>query len=135
MTWQEKAQAERGRRGWSYAELARRCHEDPENMRRWLLGMVQPREGVVGRIAAVYGWPLEYMYRDNLPYPPPDTIQWARMVLAEVRDNEDAVRIASRLKDPAVVAWLVRALEQYDHLRATVEENARRRSFEGHVEP
>lgn len=116
--WHEKAQAERGRRGWSYAELGRRIGEDGSLVARWLKGRVTPREGVVAAIARVYGWPVQYLTDPATPYPPPADAEWARMVL-EGLDAEGRA-LAGRLLDRELRSWLFAQMKEYDRITANL---------------
>lgn len=115
--WYRKAQAERGIRGWSYAELGRRIGEDPENTRRWLLGKAAPREGVVGKIAAALGWPHGLLADPSVGYvfdvERKSNTQWLKSVLTSL--DEHGKKVVAALADPTMAEFLA---SQVDHWRA-----------------
>ncbi len=117
-TWYEKASAERGRRGWSVAELARRAHVDATALRRWLKGTHAPREGTVAKIAAAFGWPTAYLADPDLPYEPTLDKEAAVKIVAGL--SPDALKVVNALADPQAVAYLARCVEQYHDLRRTL---------------
>lgn len=125
-SWQEKVNAERGRRGWSVTFLARKITDDgagwvdPLQLRRYLRGKHAPREGLLVRIARVFGWPPEFLYRPDLPYGLANdrNKDWALMTLRSL--DADGVRIVNALADDAARAHLRKALEQYEDLRARI---------------
>ncbi len=118
-TWCEKASAERGRRGWSVAELARRAKLQPSTLRRWLRGKHAPREGVVARVARAFGWPANYLTDPDAPYEPTMDRETAAKIVAGLTPN--ALRVVFALSDPRAVAYLVRAVDQYEELRKNLE--------------
>lgn len=121
LTWWQKAQAERGVRGWGYTEIARRIEENPENVRRWMRGEVSPREGVLVKIADLFGWPVDYLHRPAMPWPPPkNREEWSVSVLQSLDANGMAV--VAELSDHALAAHLVRAIQQFHELRRQIEE-------------
>lgn len=121
LSWWQKAQAERGVRGWGYSDMARRIGEDAENLRRWLRGEVNPREGVLVKIADLFGWPVDYLHRPNLPWPPPrGREEWAVAVLQGLDANGQ--RVVAALSDRGASLYLAKALDQYDALLRQLEE-------------
>lgn len=121
LTWWQKAQAERGTRGWSYAEVARLLGEDSENVRRWFRGQNNPRDGFVRRVSVLFGWPVDYAYDENMAWPPPkDKAEWAVSVLKDLDDN--GREIVANLSDRACAHYLRQALEQYRILRTQILE-------------
>lgn len=121
LTWWQKAQAERGVRGWGYTEIARRIGENPENVRRWMRGDVNPREGVLVKIADLFGWPVDYLHRPNLPWPPPKgREEWAVSVVQGLDAN--GLKVVGALADRACAQYLAKALDQYDALLKQIEE-------------
>ncbi len=114
-TWWEKAAAERGRRGWSVAELARRAHVDATALRRWLRGEHAPREGTVAKIAAAFGWPTAYLADPDLPYEPTLDKEAAAKVVSGL--SPDALKVVNALADPKAVAFLARCVDQFYELR------------------
>jgi len=87
-------------------------------LRRYLKGLHAPREGLLARIAKVFGWPAEFLYRKDMPYGHSEKRgrEWAGMVLRSL--DEDGTRIVNAMSDAGVREHLRRALEQYDAIRA-----------------
>jgi transcriptional regulator with XRE-family HTH domain len=117
-TWWEKAAAERGRRGWSVAELARRAGLDATALRRWLHGKHAPREGTVAKVAAAFGWPVAYLADPAMPYEPTLDREEAARIVAGL--SADALKVVNALGDPQAVAFLARCVDQYHDLRRTL---------------
>lgn len=117
--WWRKAQAERGVRGWTYAEVARRIGENRENVRRWLQGEVAPREGVVAKLAEVLGWPLDLLTDPRVGYllemDRRTNAAWLRATLRDL--DENGKKVVASLADPVVAEWLASALEGYRALQ------------------
>lgn len=113
--WHEKVQAERGRRGWSYARVASEVSEDSSQVRRWLTGEVTPRSGIVPKFAKALGWPVAYLEDPGKPYPPVMDDAWRESVLDGV--DEPRRRIIDALADDDAVSYLVKALDQFEELR------------------
>lgn len=115
--WWRKASAERGRRGWSVAALARRVGEDgrgevdPVQLRRWLKGKHEPRWEIIERIGRAFGWPPGYVQDPEMGYPPPADRAWLDLTIRNLDDN--GKRVLSALSDPACAEHLAHALEQY----------------------
>lgn len=121
LTWWQKAQAERGVRGLGYSEIARRIEEDPENVRRWFRGEVSPREGVLVKVADMFGWPVDYLHRPAMPWPPPkNREEWAVAVLQALDANGH--KVVAELSDHALSAYLARAVDQFYALRKQLED-------------
>jgi len=125
--WYRKAQAERGARGWSYAELARRIGEDEENTRRWLLGKATPRDGIVAKIAEAIGWPYALLTDTTVGYvfdvERKHNTSWLKATLRELDDN--GRKVVAALSDPSAAEYLATMLEQYKALRQKMREPPR----------
>ncbi len=117
-SWWEKASAERGRRGWSVSELARRAGLPAPSLRRWLKGKHAPREGVVAKVAAALGWPSAYLSDPTMPYEPTLDRETAAKVVAGL--SPEALKVVNALSDPRAVAYLARCVEQFYELRKTL---------------
>lgn len=124
--WWRKASAERGRRGWSVAELGRRMDEDgheavdPIQLRRWLQGKHEPRHEIIRRVERAFGWPPGYIEDPQMGYPPPHDRAWLDLTIRNLDDN--GRRVLAALNDPACAEYLAKALDQYRALAARMRE-------------
>lgn len=120
-TWHEKASAERGRRGWSVSEVARRMEGDgrgtvdPQQLRKYLKGVHAPRHETVARIGRVFGWPPGYIEDEAMPYPP--TTHDAYLELTVRNLDANGRKVLAALSDAACAEYLARAVDQFQSLR------------------
>ncbi len=119
--WHAKIQAERGRRGWTYAHVARRVKEESSLTRRWLRGETRPRGDVIPKFAKLMGWPIAYLMDENKPYPPEMDDDWREAVLDGL--DEHRTRLMNAMADDQAVAYLVKALDQFEDLRESLGED------------
>jgi hypothetical protein len=94
---------------------------DAMQLRRYIRGLHEPREGLLARIAKVFGWPAEFLYRKDMPYGSSEKRgrDWAAMVLRSL--DADGMRIVNALSDLGAREHLRRALDQYEAIRAQFE--------------
>lgn len=122
--WYRKAQAERGVRGWSYAELARRVGESERSIRKWLCAEREPREGIVAKIAAAIGWPLDLLTDPKVPYllevQRQTNLAWLKATLKDL--DENGKKVVAALSDPQAAAFLAAQLDQYRAIRRNARE-------------
>lgn len=113
--WYEKARAEVGRRGWSYAELARRAGVTESSVHQWLKGKNSPRIEAAVALSKALGIPMSYLFDDDIPYPPEPTEKLVEKAFENL--TPDQWRLIQALPSPEAVSWLLSALDHYERFR------------------
>lgn len=117
-TWQQKAQAERARRGWSYVKLGeemRPPETDGRQVSRWLQGQHAPRPEIVERIAEALGLPVAYLLSKDESHLPTMEAGEAATILRGL--PPEAYKIVNALADAECRAYLSRAVDEFYRLR------------------